>query len=75
MNIDIYVTCVDVSVLEKADGEGGQFNTTTNPKGMPNATTNLSDFMALVVFDAIEKVVKKGQGGFSPSDDILHFAH
>ncbi len=54
-----------VGVLEEADGEGGQSNTTTNPKGMPNATTDLGDSMALIIFDVIEKVVRKAQGVFN----------
>jgi hypothetical protein len=33
---------------------------------MPNAPTNLGEFMVLVVLDAIKKVVNKAQGGFSP---------
>jgi hypothetical protein len=58
---------LDVGVLEEVDGEGGQFNTTTNLKGMPNVIINPGDFMALVVFDATNKVVKKAQAsGFNP---------
>ncbi len=55
-----------VGVLEEANGEGGQSSTKKNPKGMPNGTTYLSDFMALILFDVIEKVVQKAQGSFNP---------
>jgi hypothetical protein len=55
-----------VGVLEEANGEGGWFNTTTNPNGMPNLTIDLGDSMALIIFDVTEKVVQKAQGGFNP---------
>jgi hypothetical protein len=33
---------------------------------MPNVTIDLGDSMVLIIFDVIEKVVQKAQGGFSP---------